>query len=123
MNFLEVPLTNDPNQSFTITLPINGVNIKLLIELSYKELCEYWLMSIKNPDTRKSILDSIPILCGGPNFKSSNILQQYQYLGIGSAIIYKKTETDLDSPNDKTLGNEFILIWSDDYDKLESSTN
>lgn len=123
MALITVPLTTSPNQSFMISLPINNKNIKLLLDLSYKEACQYWSMTIKDPQTKKEILSNIPLITGGLNAKSANILQQYQYLELGSAFVVKTTDINLDYPDDKTLGSEFVLVWGDNYDILNVSTN
>ena len=43
---------------------------------------------------------------------SCDILRQFGYMGIGSAIILPVTdERDSDSPNIINLGTDFVLIW------------
>ena len=123
MALVTVPLNTNPNQSFMVTLPINNKNITLLLEISYKEACSYWVMNVKDPSTKKDILSNLPLITGGLNGKSANILQQYQYLNIGSAFVVKLTDTDLDYPDDSSLGSEFVLVWGDNYDILNDSSN
>lgn len=102
-----VPLTPSPNQSFTCTIPIDGKSISFKFILRYNTQAQYWIMElydIKN----NTIIVSIPLICG------LNLLEQYSYLRIGSAYIYK-TDTTLisDKPDDTNLGTTFILVWSD----------
>ena len=80
-------------------------------------------MNIKDPSTKKDIISNVPLITGGLNGKSANLLQQYQYMNIGSAFIAKTSEIELDYPDDKTLGTEFVLVWGDNYDILNDNTN
>lgn len=105
-----IPLTTSPNQTFQSTLAVDGKNITLEFNLKYNEIAEYWVMKITNSD-KVILLDSIPLVPG--NDSAGNILEQYGYLGIGSAFIVKASAIADDRPNDMTLGNQFILVWGD----------
>lgn len=105
-----IPLTTSPNQTFQSTLSVDGKNITLEFNLKYNEMAEYWIMKISD-SAKVVLLDSIPLLPG--DAPADNILGQYSYLGIGSAYIRKASAITDDHPNDKTLGKEFVLIWSD----------
>ena len=107
-----IPLTPTPNQILNTTLNIDGVNKTYQLKIRYNEMADYWVMSILDPATGDFILDSIPLLTG--DYPAANILQQYAYLGIGSA--YVVNVSNLQSPNypdDKTLGSDFVLVWGD----------
>lgn len=110
-NYLIIPLTNDPNQNFVCTIPVDGKNIDLAFNISYNAIAKYWVMRISDAITGKIILDSIPLVTG--EYPSANLLEQYSYLGIGSAILVKVSNSDLDFPDDKNLGNNFLLAWGD----------
>ncbi|MBZ9633078.1 phage baseplate plug protein [Clostridium sp. FP1] len=102
-----VPLTPSPNQSFTCTIPIDGKSITFNFFLRYNTLAQYWIMELY--DTKKNtIIVSVPLICG------LNLLEQYSYLRIGSAYIYKvDTTLKTNKPDDTNLGTYFILVWSD----------
>lgn len=102
-----VPLTTSPNQTFTSTIPINGGKIKFNFFLKYNTEQKCWEMDLcdknKNP-----LVASIPLVCG------LNILEQYDYLNIGSAYIVKTDPNiTVDRPNEYNLGSTFLLVWGD----------
>lgn len=107
-----IPLTTDPNQTFQSTIPIDGDNRTLSFGLRYNAVAGYWTLSITDPYTRKMLIDSLPILIG--EFPAANILEQYSYLGIGSATIVKVGPVPENvNPDDKTLGTNYVLVWGD----------
>lgn len=102
-----VPLTTSPNQSFTSTIPINGGKIKFNFFLKYNTEQKCWEMDLYDKN-KKPLVVSVPLVCG------LNILEQYDYLEIGSAYILKTDpNTMADRPNEYNLGNTFILVWGD----------
>jgi hypothetical protein len=106
MAFYKVPLTNEPDQTLSITLPVNGKNINLNLRVRYNTQGGYWWMTISDANGNV-LLDALPLLTG------IDLLEQYEYLGIGSAVILNRGNTTLDSPDDKTLGTDFWLIMGD----------
>lgn len=101
-----MPLDNSANQTFEMTVNINGQNLTLNLELRYNEMAGYWVMTISDVNNNL-ILDSIPLITPG------NFLQQYAYLAIGKAYVIPMTATTLDYPDNITLGSTFQLVWSD----------
>lgn len=102
-----VPLTTSPNQTFTSTIPVNGGKIKFNFFLRYNTEQKCWEMDIRDKN-KNPLVVSVPLVCG------LNILEQYDYLNIGSAYI-AKTDSNLttDRPNEYNLGSTFILLWGD----------
>jgi hypothetical protein len=110
MAYKIVPLTTDPNQSFTITLPIDSINITLGLGIRYNLVANYWVMSVSDSDGNL-LIDSLPLVTG--EYPASDILGQYEYLGIGSAFVVNVSNIDEDLPTDTTLGTDFYLMWGD----------
>lgn len=105
MSYYEIPLSNDPDQNFQCTIPVDYKNLTLYFRIRYNTEAEYWVMSLY--DSNGNILiDTIPLLQG-------NVLSQYKYLGIGSAYIVNASNVPTDRPDDTNLGTEFKLIWGD----------
>ena len=103
-------MTNDPNQTFQTTMEVNGKNLTLKFNVRYNEIAGYWVMTVM--DSQNNILlDSIPIITGV--YPAANILGQYAYLLIGSAVVINNGNAKLDSPDDSTLGTDFLLAWAD----------
>ena len=109
MAWYEIPLDTTPDQEFSVTVSVGDENIPLILHLRYNTEGEYWRMDISNK-TGKMLIAIVPMLTG--QGMSCDILRQFGYMGIGSAIILPVTdERDSDSPNIINLGTDFVLIW------------
>ena len=112
MSYYEIPLTCAPNctRSFTLTLAGDDgekKNIKLELRLRYLDRYDIWLGDVRNLATDELLVAGVPMVPG------VNILGQAGYLGVGEAYIVKTLPTDLEQPDNKTLGATFVLIWGD----------
>lgn len=107
----KIPLTNSPNQSFNITVPVNDENKDLTLELNYNEVADYWSITIRDTETDLVLVSQLPMLESYGDF--SNILIQLGYLEIGSVFIVAIEETDTCRPNEEDLGTKYIVIWGD----------
>jgi hypothetical protein len=105
-----IPLTIDPDQFFTCTVPVDSKNISLFFRFRYNTVAEYWVATIAD-STGVILIDSMPIL--ESNYPAANLLEQYKHLGIGSAYVVKKGKVNTDRPDDTNLGSDFVLVWSD----------
>lgn len=100
----KLPLTADPNQIFTVTIPGDGKNITIDFTMSYNLQAKYWYMSLADHATGTVYVTNIALLPG------VNLLGQYQYLNIGSAWIENVSDSSIEVPDDTTITN-FILVW------------
>lgn len=133
-----IPLSNSPNQSFTVQLTVDGKPLTLNITLTYNTMAQYWVLGILNTSNNQ-LLASVPVITG--SYPGANLLEQQKYLNIGSWYIVNvsnlsaETGTSvgygqgpyggppgyggqlglagLDYPNDTNLGTDFQL-WVDD---------
>ena len=111
----EIPLTTEPNQSFKITIPVNGKNLELKLIVRFNTIANYWVMTVIDVLSDDILIDSLPLLTG--QYPAANILEQYAYLEIGSAVIINTSTMDIsDEPNDKNLGTDYILVWGDNLE-------
>lgn len=102
-----VPFKAIPNRRFSAKVPIDGSNVSLSFFLRYNELAKYWFVDIaKGKQT---------VCVGVPLIPAQNILEQYAYLGIGSAYIVPKHESKEQWPTLSTLENDWQVIWSDTH--------
>lgn len=107
-----IPLTNSPNQNFNCVIPINGENRSFNIKLWYNEQAEYWLMSLTDVKSGVLQFDNLPLLTSNNNF--FNILCQLKYMNIGiCGVLPRVVEFKESMPNDKNIGEDYILIWGD----------
>lgn len=98
-------LSNDPNQSFKVTVSGDSKDISFLVQISYNSMAEYWTMSLLNPNTNAPIVTGIPLQCG------HDLLEQFQYLNMGSVVLANGSNiSDFTRPKGTNLSN-FYLIW------------
>jgi hypothetical protein len=105
-----IPLTASPNQSFAVTLQVDGKPLTLNLVISWSAMAGYWTMSISDVND-VLLLDSIPLITGW--YPAANILCQYEYLQIGSAFILNDGNSESDYPGSTDLGTAFSLLWDD----------
>lgn len=111
MSFKIIPLTSNPDQSFKITIPVDGINLKLKLRVRFNTAANYWVMSIYDAASNSLILESIPLLAGA--YPAGDLLGQYKYLKLGSATIINVGNSTMDSPDSTNLGTDFLLAWGD----------
>lgn len=100
----EIALSNSPNQTFSVTIPGGSRNLSLIIRLSYNTPAGYWVMGIYDSSDSPIVLN-IPLLCG------HDLLEQYQYLNIGSAYVVNVGDTTIENPDNTTISTNFKLLW------------
>lgn len=106
-----IPLTTDANQTFRCVIPVNGKNLPLNFFLSYNTVSEYWIMRLSD-DFGNILVDSLPIQTG--IYPAANLLEQYQHLQIGSAVVVPVGSLpEEQQPDDTNLGSKFVLVWGD----------
>ena len=81
-------------------------NITLLFRITYNELAKYWLMDISD-DEGNMLISALPLV------PAQNILEQFAYMGIGSAYVLPRTQVKEQWPSAETLTADWYLIWSD----------
>jgi hypothetical protein len=115
MSLQLINTTNAPNQTLQVSLNVNNAILKLNITLRFNEMAQYWVLGILDQNNNM-LVDSIPLLTG--TWPAANILQQCQYLGIGSAYIINLGTAVADYPGVNDLGSNFLLIWGDNTNSL-----
>ena len=100
-----VPMQAIPNHSFGAVVPIDGGNTSLRFRLMYNEVAGYWVTDISK--------DGEKVLAGLPMVPAQNILEQFKYLGIGSAWILPRSEVAEQWPSYGTLESDWYVLWGD----------
>ena len=103
-----IPLDASPNQTWQVSVSINGTVQDFFVNLNFNEVAGYWVMEIADSN-QNLLLSDVPLLCG------LNLLQQYQYLQIGSLYLLNVGNDPSDSPNSTNLGSSFVLVWGDNF--------
>ena len=110
-----IPLSTEPNQTFNCTIPINGENRALSFRLRYNNIAKYWNLAVIDAITKAVLIDALPLMVG--EYPAANLLEQFGYLGLGSAVIVREGELkDAPNPDDTNLGTEYYLVWGDDIE-------
>jgi hypothetical protein len=104
-----IPLTQNPNQTFSVQLTVDGASLTLGFLLSYSVMSGWWQMQVSSAQN-VVLIASLPLITG--YYPSANILAQYGYLKIGSAYILNTGNANSDYPGSNNLTN-FSLLWSD----------
>lgn len=109
MTVVNIPLTNDPNQTFTCSVPAGNTNRLLQFFIAWNAIAGYWTMSLKDAQTNTDLVMGLPLITG--QAPAADLLRQLQYLGIGSAYIAKANQAAADYPGVDDWGVNFFLIW------------
>lgn len=99
--YYEIPLSPDPQ---TFVIAIAGKDYRL--RLTYQDVDGGgWVVDISDSQGG-TLVQGIPLVTG------ADLLEQYQYLGIGGAL-YVQGAPDPDSvPTFENLGTDAILYWA-----------
>lgn len=96
-----IPLTTAPNQSFTVSLQIDGTTTTLNVTVSYNSMSGYWVLAIYDA-SGNLLIDSTPVLTG--SYPAANILGQQRYLNIGAWYIVNVSNIPVASGTDEGYG-------------------
>jgi hypothetical protein len=101
MAIYTIPLTNVP-QSFTIELS----GKEYLITCRWNDAIEGgWFLDINDSITALPILHNLPLVSG------NNLLEQYEYLGIGGSLVVLTNGDQTAVPTLDNLGVESFLYF------------
>jgi hypothetical protein len=103
-----VPMQAIPNRRFTAIIPIDEQNIELQFTMQYNEISEMWYVDVEQGG--RMLISAYPLI------PAQNILEQFEYLSIGSACIVPRTDITKQFPDINTLKNEWVVIWGDTHD-------
>lgn len=101
-----IPVQAVPHCTFSSKIPVDGANLTLFFTVTYNELAKYWLVDIADADGT-ALISSLPVI------PAQNILEQYQYMKIGSAYILPRSSVAEQWPSADTLTSDWYLVWSD----------
>lgn len=110
----KIKLKNLANQSFLLSIVLFGESRTLKVELSFREICNYWTMSLTDWITKEVLFRNIPLVTGKKINGAGNCLSQFAYKKIGKFGICPVTEESTDYPDSENLQTKFMMFWSDD---------
>lgn len=100
----EIALNNNPNQTYSLTVPGDHQNIAFILTQAWNAEAGYWTIGLYDQTMRPIVL-GIPLLCG------HDLLEQYQYLNIGSLYVVNIGDPTIETPDDTNIGQNFKLLW------------
>lgn len=109
-----VPLTNDPNQIFSVRLPVDDRNITLILRLRYNTVARYWVLGISD-ENDNALIAGLPLMAN--QYPCANLLRPWRYLRIGSLYLLASGKDATGVPTDTDLATEYTLIWGDTPDE------
>ena len=114
MAYKTIPLTNDPNQIFSVRLPVDDRNITLILRLRYNTIAGYWVLGISD-ENDEPLIAGIPLLAN--LYPTANLLRPWRYLRIGSLYLIASGKEATGTPTDTDLATEYPMIWGDPPDE------
>ncbi len=114
-NYVIIPLDSSPDQTIAVTVPVDGQNLALRLRVRYNDVGGLWHMTVFDKDGNL-LLDSIPLVTG--EYPAGDILAQYRYLGLGTAVLVNVGAVPSypsDVPTGSNLGSNggYLLFWGD----------
>lgn len=102
--FFQIPITNQPNQIFTCTIPQGQNNITLNFIVIWNEVALYWMLSLTNAQI--DLLEMLPLVN-----TDSNFLSQFAYFDIGSAYLMPTSNNAPAWPGLTDWGTNYVMAW------------
>lgn len=112
MQLSKVDIKPIPNQTFKVIVTFDDKKQTFFLTFNYREVCEYWTMTIKDV-YQNVLLSNIPCVTGGGLLEAGNLLQQFGYMALGSMLMHKTQNTSNDVPGPRDLGIEYEFYWGD----------
>lgn len=112
----KIPLTNNPNQTFRVTVPLGDENKDVTVRLNFNEEANYWLMSLSDSVTEQSIFVNLPLLSS--RYYYCNMITQLDYMNIGSIYIIPIELSNNSAPDSFDLGTKYIMVWGENEMKV-----
>ena len=101
-----VPMQAVPNRTFSSVISFADSNIELRFTMHFNEVAGYWFVDISR--------DNEMLLSAYPWIPAQDLLEQFQYLGIGHAYIVPITLVSSQLPGYDTLATEWAVVWGDE---------
>ena len=124
LSYIELPLTNDFRQVFTVDVVIDGAALHARVEIRYMSALDQWVISIWDNATSVLLVNQVPLICSYGEL--NDLLLPFRYIrdgvGVGSLLVLRNT--DEPSTINPAKGNltEFQVLFGDTFvPELEES--
>ena len=115
LSYVELPLTEDPRQLFTVDLTIDGTAFHARVEIRYLSASDRWVISIWDNASSEMLVNQIPLVCSYGML--NDLLVPFRHLrngaGLGSLFVLRNMD-EAGSP-DPVRDNlkAFTLLFGD----------
>ena len=118
MQGIELQLSGDPWQVFTVDLSIDGDPFHAQIEIRYLPAADQWFVSIWDHAAGELLVNMIPLICSYGEV--NDLLAPFRFLrggkGLGSLFCLRAVdEPSTPDPAEGNLG-EFTVFFEDTYE-------
>ena len=117
LSYIELPLTEDSRQVFTVDLTIDGTAFHARVEVRYLSAPDQWVISIWDNASSELLVNQIPLICSYG--EQNDLLLPFRYLrggsGMGSLFVLRNAdEGDAADPAKGNLSG-FTLLYGDTF--------
>ena len=96
----------------TLVISPNGRMVTLRLEIRYLEKVDKWFLSIMDAATGASLIQYIPLVSSEED-ALNDLLAQFGYKRIGSALVAPHSNEDLGKDPAKDTLDRFGIAWGD----------
>ena len=117
LSYIELPLTEDPRQVFTVDLSIDGEAFHARVEVRYLSAPDQWVISIWDHASSEQLVNQIPLICSYGEL--NDLLLPFRHLrgGAGMGSLFVLRNADEGDAADPAKGNlsGFTLLYGDTF--------
>ena len=117
LSYIELPLTNDFRQVFTVDVTIDGDALHARVEIRYLSALDQWVISIWDNATSVLLANQVPLICSYEELNDLFLPFRYIRDGAGIGSLFVLRNTDEPSTVNPAKGNltEFQVLWGDTF--------
>ena len=117
LSYIELPLTNDSRQVFTVDVVIDGIALHARVEIRYMSTLDQWVISIWDNATSVLLVNQVPLICSYGELNDLFLPFRYIRDGAGIGSLFVLRNTDEPSTVNPAKGNltEFQLLFGDTF--------
>lgn len=108
---IQIPLNNQPNQSFNVSIPLAIKNIVLSFFAKFNTISGYWEIDISNGATGEQLIFGLPLLSG--LYPAANLIEAFGHLDIGAAYVTPLHDDAPAIPGENSWGVDYVFVWDD----------
>ena len=117
LSYIELPLTNDSRQVFTVDVVIDRIALHARVEIRYMSALDQWVISIWDNATSVLLVNQVPLICSYGEL--NDLLLPFRYIreGVGVGSLFVLRNTDEPSTVNPAKGNltEFQVLFGDTF--------